>query len=68
METITLPKTKYDILRKRASLYERFVRVLPKRKWGVENYTPERIREFMTQDKLDRKTAARVKKLVNSLE
>lgn len=65
MNTITLPKAKFDILQKRASLYEAILRFLPERKWGIEEYSPKRIREFMSEDKIDRKTRSRVKKILS---
>jgi len=65
MSTITLPKAEFDILKKRAFLYEAILRFLPERKWGIENYTSKRIREFMRQDRIDRKTYPRVKKLLS---
>ena len=66
MATITLPKAQYDLLKKRASLYENMLRSLPERKWAIEDYSSARIREFMQSDKLDQKTAKRIKKLLRS--
>jgi len=67
METITLPKTKYEILKKRASLYERVFRFLPAKTFGTEIYSQKRLKEFRKEDRLDRKTRDRLKKLLGSL-
>lgn len=67
METITLPKTKYEILRKQASLYEEIFRCLPERIFGTEIYSKKRIKEFLKEDKLDKKTRNRLAKLLKSL-
>ena len=67
MTTITLPRPRYEILKRRAQLYQAVLRTLPELRWGIEEYTPERIKEFMRQDKLDKKTLARVKELLVSL-
>lgn len=55
METVTLPKTKYEILKKQASLYEEIFRYLPERIFDTETYSKKRIREFLKEDKLDKK-------------
>jgi len=67
METITIPKTKYEILEKRASLYEKVFRFLPERIFGTEMYSKKRIREFLKEDRLDRKTRGRLERLLKSL-
>lgn len=64
MSLITLPKSKYDLLQKRASLYEAILRALPERKWGIEEYSDARIREFLREDRLDKKATARIKKIL----
>ncbi len=56
METVTLPKIKYEILKKQASLYEKIFRYSPERIFGTEIYSKKRIKEFLKEDKLDRKT------------
>lgn len=61
---VTLPKTQYEILKKRASLYSEMLRFIPELRWGIEEYSEERIREFMRADHLDRATSARFKKLI----
>lgn len=66
MDTVTLAKTKYDLLKRRASLHETVLRALPRKKWGIEMYTAQRIREFAKRDELDQKTAARVKKILRA--
>ena len=67
METITLPKTKYEVLRKKASLYEEIFRFLPKRIFSIESYSREQIKEFSKEDRLDKKTKNRLQKLLKSL-
>jgi len=67
METVTLPKIKYEILRKQASLYEGVFRYSPDRIFGTEEYSPKRVKEFIKEDKLDKKTKARIRRLLKSL-
>jgi len=67
METVTLPKTKYEILKKQASLYEKIFRYSPERIFGTEVYSKKRIKEFLKEDKLDKKTRNRLIKLLKSL-
>jgi len=64
MPLITLPKSKYDLIKKRASLYEAILSALPERRWGIEDYSDARIREFLRENKLDKKTRARIKKIL----
>ena len=64
MTVVTLSKAKYDVLEKRARLYEAFLRRLPERKWGVEKYSSQRIREFLASDRLDKKASSSLKKLL----
>lgn len=67
METVTLPKTKYEILKKQASLYEKIFRFLPERIFGTEIYSEKRIKEFLKEDRLDKKTRSRLERLLKSL-
>jgi len=67
MKMITLPKTKYEILKKQASLYEEIFRYLPERIFGTEMYSKKRIKEFLREDKLDKKTKSRLEKILKSL-
>lgn len=64
MPTILIPKTEYDMLRKRASLYETMLRRLPERKWGIERYSERRIREFMREDRVSKQVRSRLRKLL----
>lgn len=66
MNTVTLSRNQYAILKKRASLYEAILRTLPERRWGIEKYSSRRIQESMRQDRLDKKTYSRLKKLLNA--
>jgi len=67
METVILPKTKYEILKKQSSLYEKIFRYSPERIFGTEIYSNNRIKEFLKEDKLDKKTKSRLQKLLRSL-
>lgn len=67
MNTITLPKTKYNILRKQASLYEEIFRYLPERIFGTEIYSQKRVKEFLKEDKIDKKTKDRLEKLLKNI-
>ena len=64
MATITVLKTKYEILEKRASLYEKILCSLKERRFGVEEYSQKRLKEFMSQDKINKNTQSRLKKLL----
>ncbi len=66
METITLPKTKYEIIEKKASLYEKIFRFLPKRFFGIESYSDEQISQFLKEDKIDKEMKNRLNKLLKS--
>ncbi|MBI3335279.1 MAG: hypothetical protein HY001_02165 [Candidatus Portnoybacteria bacterium] len=68
MTTMTLPKTKYEMLKQRAALYQQALRTLPELKWGIEEYSFKRVKEFMRQDRIDKKTQGQLKKLLASLE
>ncbi len=67
MRTVTLPKTKYEVLKKQASLYEEIFRFLPERIFGMEIYSQKRLQEFKNEDKLNRKTRIRLDKILKSL-
>lgn len=67
MKTVTLPKTKYEILKKQASLYEEIFKYLPEKIFGIESYSKKRIKEFLREDKLDKKTRNRLENLLKSL-
>lgn len=67
MGTITLPKTEYEALRKKASLYEEIFRFLPKRDFGIESYSKKRIQGFLKEDKIDKKTKERLRNLLKTL-
>ncbi len=65
MNTITIPQTKFNLLEKRATLYEKFLRSLPERRWGIEDYSGKRVREFMREDRLNPKLRSQLKKLID---
>lgn len=60
METITLPKTKYEILEKKAKLYSWLLQKEEKR-FPIEIYSAKRIREFLKEDGLNIKAQNRFK-------
>lgn len=62
--TITLPKAQYEILKKRASLYTEMLRFIPELRWGIEEYSEQRIKEFIQVDRLARATRARLEKML----
>lgn len=62
--TVTLPANKYALLKGRAFLYEEIMRKLPEIRWGIEEYSDARIKEFMRADRLDRKMRMRMEKLL----
>lgn len=66
MKTITLPKTEYEMLRKKASLYEQVFQSASRQNLGLEEYSDKRIQGFMKEDRLDRKTREKVEKLLRS--
>ncbi|MBI2552225.1 hypothetical protein HYW17_02945 [Candidatus Uhrbacteria bacterium] len=62
--TVTLPKSRYEILKRRATLYNEMLRFIPELRWGIEEYSEKRIREFAKMDRIDRATRARLEKLL----
>lgn len=66
MVTVTIPKVEYALLQKRASLYETMLRVIPERRWGIERYTEERLREFSRADRLDTETRKKLRRSLRS--
>ena len=66
MTTVTIPKSEYDELQTMAELYQTLLRRLPKREWGIETYSPARLREFLKEDRLDSKTLSQVRKALSS--
>jgi hypothetical protein len=66
METVTIPKVQYQKLKNEASLYEKLFKFLPERVFGVENYSSVRIRDFLSEDKVDKKTKQAIEKLISA--
>jgi len=66
MQNITLPKIEYETLRKKAFLYEKVFKFVPERIFGVESYSEDRIKEFLKEDKVDKKTVKCLEKLLSS--
>jgi hypothetical protein len=67
METISIPKPKYEILKKQALLYKEIFRCLPERFFGIEIYSQKRLKEFQKEDRIDKKTRSRLQKILKSL-
>jgi hypothetical protein len=67
MKTITIPKTKYEILKKQALLYKEIFRYLPERFFGLEIYSQKRFEEFKKEDRLDKKVRDRLQKILKSI-
>ena len=65
MKSITLPKIEYETLRKKAFLYERVFKFMPERIFGVESYSKNRIKEFLKEDQIDKKTVKCLEKLLD---
>ena len=66
MSTVTLPKTEYENLKKKASLYEKIFRFVSSQSFGIDSYSDKRIKEFMQEDRVDRKTRQKLEKLLKS--
>ena len=66
MNTVTLPKTEYESLKKKASLYEKVFRFISRQNFGIESYSDKQVREFMKEDRLDVKTREKLEKLLKS--
>ncbi|HEY4506324.1 MAG TPA: hypothetical protein VJJ24_02680 [Candidatus Paceibacterota bacterium] len=64
MSTVTIPKKEYENLLTQADLYAMLVKKIPIKKWGIELYSPERMREFAQEDKLDTEITTRIKKIL----
>jgi len=68
MDTVTIPKNQYEILKQQATLYEKIFKRSEATDAGIEIYTPERIREFEQADELDLETRERIENLLRTLE
>ena len=64
MNTVTITKKEYETLRAESDLYQMLIRKVPVKKWGIEIYAPDRIREFAREDKINQKTAVRIRKVL----
>ena len=64
MNTVTLPRTEYEDLKKKASLYGKVFRFISRQNFGVEMYADGRVKEFMKEDRVDQKTRAKLEKLL----
>ena len=61
MKTVTIREKEYNILRKQALLYRTLLKKLEKDMFPTEQYSRERIKEFMAEDRIDSKLAASVR-------
>ena len=66
MNTITIPKSEYEELQTLAELYQTLLRRLPKKEWGIETYSPSRLREFLKEDRLDSGLSSQIRKALKS--
>ncbi|OGM93606.1 hypothetical protein A2935_03225 [Candidatus Wolfebacteria bacterium RIFCSPLOWO2_01_FULL_47_17b] len=66
MTTVTISKVKFNILQKRASLYDAILRSLPEKRWGIETYSSSRMKEFAWSDRLDVRVKKRIQKFMAS--
>ena len=66
MNIVTLQKTEYEDLKKKASLYEKVFRFISRQNFGIEAYSDRRVKEFTREDRLDRKTRQKLAKLLKS--
>jgi len=65
MNTVTIPKTKYQILEKRAELYSRLLEK-EEENFPIELYSADRIREFLREDKVSTAMRRKVQKLLRT--
>lgn len=65
MATITLPKTEYEILERKAELYSQLLEKEEK-SFPVEIYSLQRIREFLKGDNLSIKDKNKVKRILKN--
>ncbi len=66
MKCVNVAKDQYEVLKQKASLYDAFLKSSPERICGIESYTPQRIKEFLRWDQLDKSTAKRLKHIFKS--
>ena len=61
MQTITIPKIEYQTLIRDAMLYRRVLKKSTN-EYPIEEYTDERIREFLVNDKIPVRLQSKVRK------
>ena len=66
MGVITLSKTKYEILEKKAALYEKFFKKMAEMVFETEDYSSRRIQEFLKEDKVSKATKQKIEKILKS--
>ena len=66
MAVITLSKTKYEILEKKAALYEKFFKKIAEMIFETEDYSPKRIQGFLKEDKISKITKQKIEKILKS--
>ena len=64
MQTITIPKTEYQTLIRDAMIYRRVLRKSTN-EYPIEEYTDERIREFLLNDKTPVRLQSKVRKFLS---
>lgn len=66
MNVVTLPKTKYEILEKKAALYEKFFKKIAEMVFEIEYYSPKRMQKFLKEDKISKATRQKIEKVLKS--
>ena len=64
MQTVTLPKTEYQTLKKKASLYEAVFKLVT---IEIEKYSKDRIKQFKKEDRVDKQTRNKIKRILQSI-
>ena len=65
MQVVTIPKTEYEILEKRAKLYSRLL-AKEERRFPVESYSEERVKEFLAEDKVGDAIKSKARKILRA--
>lgn len=66
MTVVTLSKTKYEILEKKAALYEKFFKKIAEMIFEIEEYSPKKIQEFLREDRVSKTTKQKIEKILKS--
>lgn len=66
METVIIPKKKYEDLERQATLYQKLLKRVQEEFFPIEKYTPRRLRQFLKEDRVSSKIAKATRKLLAS--